>query len=301
MKAIIVNFSPGGNTHQVARQFADAFRSTCDTVETVSLARNASYLSSRSFRNNLYKLINEFNILCVGSPVYAHHLHYNVADFLRSLLPVEGTPQMAVPFVTFGGINSGVALHEAEILLKKAERKVVAGLKVNSEHCLSKAFSSPFNEGLPNGTAIPHIRQIVRRLASIQPEYVDDRDFLNYQKLGVRIRSRLLIGEKFWHRHMYPDQKFDYAKCEGCGACARVCPMLRIDMIESRPVIQSDARDCIHCGSCVFGCKSGACTLDADLEKWEKLFRKAASGKGPLPSREEPKTNAYFAKLWTGK
>lgn len=297
MKAIIVNFSPGGNTHKVARQFADALSKKCETVECVNLARNVSYWTSQLFRNNLYNLINEFDIICVGGPVYAHHLHYNVVDFLRGLLPIEGTPQMAVPFVTFGGINSGEALHEAEILLKKAGRKVVAGLKVNSEHCLSRLFSSPFNKGLPDGTAIPYLEEIADRIVSIRPDDVDDEDFLNYQKLGVRIRSRLLIGEKFWHHHMYPSQRFDYSKCEGCGVCSKVCPVLRIEMTDDKPVIKEGARECIHCGSCVFSCKNEACLLDADLEKWERLFLKAAAGEGPLPSNEDPKTEAYFAEV----
>jgi ferredoxin len=96
---------------------------------------------------------------------------------------------------------------------------------------------------------------------------------------------------------MYPSQGFDYSKCEGCGVCAKSCPVLRIEIADGKPAIKQDARDCIHCGSCVFGCKNGACYLDADMEKWEKVFFKAAAGKGPLPSNEEPKTGAYFAEL----
>ena len=59
----------------------------------------------------------------MGSPVYAHHLHHNIKDFIKGLYPTEKEVPIAVPFITYGGINSGEALHEAEVLLKAADTK----------------------------------------------------------------------------------------------------------------------------------------------------------------------------------
>ena len=124
---------------------------------------------------------------------------------------------------------------------------------------------------------------------------ISKTSFLNYQKILIRIRSKLLIGEKFWHKHMYPKPTFDYSKCNGCGICTKKCPLMRIEQINSKPVIKENAPDCIHCGMCVFSCKQGGLYLATDMEKWEKLFIRATLGKGPLVSNEEPKTAAYYS------
>ena len=204
--------------------------------------------------------------------------------------------QYAIPFVTYGGINSGEALHDAEKLLHKQRRRVVAGLKINSEHCLSKAFNTDFNRNLPDKTALPYLNDLVEKLFCLTSvKEVSKKWFLNYQKLPVRFKSKLLIGEKFWHNHMYPKSVFDYEKCNGCGICSSKCPLMRIEMKDGLPEIKKSAPDCIHCGMCVFSCKKGGVTFDADMEKWEKLFIKATLGKGPLVSNEEPKTQVYYS------
>jgi len=264
--------------------------------EVIDLTRNESYWNSNQFRENLYNIVNKYDVICIGSPVYAHHMHYNMLDFIRNLLPLIDKTQYAVPFVTFGGINSGEALHDAEKLLRKKGRTVVAGLKVNSEHCLSKAFKTDFNRNLPDNTAIPFINELADKLLQLKSTKVFTNGyFLNYQKTPVRIRTKLLIGEKFWHNHMYPKTEFDYSKCNGCGVCVMKCPLMRIELKNNQPVKKEDAPDCIHCGMCVFSCKKGGVFFATDMVKWEKLFTKATKGKGPLVSNEEPKTLAYYS------
>lgn len=295
MKAVIIYFSPSGNTKKVAQQMVEIFSKKNLYVESIDLTRNESYWNSKQFRENLYNIVNNFDVVCLGGPVYAHHMHYNMLNFIENLYPINGKTQYAVPFVTYGGINSGEALHDAEKLLWKKGRKVVAGLKVNSEHCLSKAFSTDFNRGLPGDTAIPFLTELVDKLLSFDNQKtVSDKYFLNYQKTPVRIRTKLLIGEKFWHKHMYPKTTFEYSKCNRCGMCSTKCPLMRIEMKDELPVIKENASDCIHCGMCVFSCKNEGIYLATDMAKWEKLFTKATHGKGPLVSNEEPKTALYF-------
>jgi ferredoxin/flavodoxin len=296
MNAIIIYFSPSGSTRKVAQQMAEVFNEKFLNIEVIDLTRNESYWNSAQFRQNLYSIINNYDVLCVGSPVYAHHMHYNVLNFLYGLLPISDKVQYAVPFVTYGGINSGEALHEAEKVLRKSGRTVVAGLKVNAEHCLTKAFKTEFNRNLPGNTAIPFLKELTDNLLQLENNKVHSNGcFLNYQRMSVRIRTKLLIGEKFWHNHMYPTPTFDYSKCTGCGICAAKCPLLRIELKNDRPIKKENGPDCIHCGMCVFSCKKGGAYFDADMEKWEKLFIKATLGKGPLVSNERPKTSVYYS------
>ncbi len=298
MNAIIIYFSPSGSTRKIANQMATVFNEKFSKVEVIDLTRNKSYWESVQFRQNLYKIINNYDILCIGSPVYAHHMHYNVMDFIRNLLPIGDKDQYAVPFVTFGGINSGEALHDAEKLLRKAGRKVVAGLKVNSEHCLSKAFNTDFNRNLPGESTIPLLNELADKLLELNNyKFRTNGCFLKYQKPFVRFRTKMLIGEKFWHNHMYPATVFDHSKCDGCGICAKKCPLMRIEMKNSQPRKKENSPDCIHCGMCVFSCKKRGIYFDADMVKWEKLFIKATLGKGPLVSNEEPKTAVYYSNI----
>ena len=59
------------------------------------------------------KEVSEHDILFIGSSVYAHHLQYHVKDLIKKLpQPVHGWGKIAVPFVTYGGISSGIALEE---------------------------------------------------------------------------------------------------------------------------------------------------------------------------------------------
>ena len=45
---------------------------------------------------------------------------------------------------------------------------------------------------------------------------------------------------------------FRMGKCSGCGVCAVACPTRSINMIEGRPISNTDR--CIKCGSCYMSC-----------------------------------------------
>jgi len=47
-------------------------------------------------------------------------------------------------------------------------------------------------------------------------------------------------------------------KCDGCGACADVCPANAIK-IEKKKALVSD--ECVECGVCVNKCPNGAISL----------------------------------------
>jgi formate hydrogenlyase subunit 6/NADH:ubiquinone oxidoreductase subunit I len=48
-------------------------------------------------------------------------------------------------------------------------------------------------------------------------------------------------------------------ECIGCGACADICPVRAVDMIEDRPMVHIDW--CLGCGVCAPVCPAGAITL----------------------------------------
>lgn len=300
MRVAILVFSPTGNTLKVGKMLQKSLLARKMKVHIIDVTRDPVLYRVRKIGLYLKDRVRKHKLLCIGSPVYAHHLHYNVKDIIKSLpKPGNGWGQLAVPFVTYGGISSGVALQEAAKLLKRSGRIPVSGMKINSQHCLTKLkqISTKVNEGMPGAEAIPLIEELTEKI--VQLDCIKDKDCvdispnLRYQKLRDRIKAYLIFREKFWQNHFYPKLIFDYNQCSHCGKCSMVCPVQRIEMTEDGPIIPKGSPACIHCGSCVSYCPSNAINFDADWIKWNKLLKKAAEGRGPMPSNEHPKSVVY--------
>lgn len=298
MKAIVLIFSPSGNTLKVGKVISEYFNLQGIDTQITDLTRNKDYLFSLNRKAYINKIINDKDLLFIGGPVYAHHLHYNVKEIIKQFEKLKnGNKQYAIPFVTYGGINSGIALHEAEKLLKKQNRTVIAGLKISAEHCLTKKFKTVFNENLPGDEILPMIDELVKTIVDLKNNNSLPNKtigFLNYQKFSVLLKANIIFREKFWQKYMYPKIKFNYSNCNNCGKCVKLCPVQRYEMTEKGPAVRKNAKDCIHCGKCVFSCKREAITFIADWEKWEKMIEKAASGQGLLASNEFPRSKVFL-------
>ncbi len=295
MKVVIIVFSPSGNTLKVAKMLEKNLLEKNVSVQFVDITRTRGLFRYRNFGQYLYKHVEKHDVLCIGSPVYAHHLHYNVQDLIKSLPPpVNGWGKLTLPFVTYGGINSGVALQEAGNLLKKTGRIPIAGMKINSQHSLTKIpqITVKVNEGMP-GNEIGYLVEELSNKILNGEEYVDASKEFRYQNFKVRFKAKILFREKFWQKHLYPKQIIDCEKCIHCGKCVANCPVQRIEMIDKKPSISHGSPDCIHCGSCVALCPTNAITFDMNWNRWNQLLSKAAAGHGPLPSNEEPKSAVY--------
>lgn len=295
MKIAIIIFSPSGNTLKVAKMLEKSLLENNIGVQTVNITKNKGLFRYRTFSQYLNKYVEEHDILCIGSPVYAHHLHYNVQDLIKSLPPTgNGWGRLAIPFITYGGINSGVALQEAGNLLTKTGRIPIAGMKINSQHSLTKLpkITVKVNEGMPGDEISSLIEKLSNAILNGE-DYEDVSKKFCYQKFKVRIKAKFLFREKLWQNHFYPKQVIDHDKCISCGKCSISCPVQRIEMVDKKPTISKGSPSCIHCGSCVSVCPSNAITFDMNWNRWNQLLSKAAAGHGPLPSNEEPKSAVY--------
>ena len=132
-------------------------------------------------------------------------MHYNVKNIIKALPhPKSGWGKLAVPFVTYGGINSGIALQEGAKLLKKSGRIIVAGMKVNSSHCLSKLkqIKRTVNEGMPGDEALPLIEDLACRIKEFENKKPEDcadiTHKLAYQSPKVKIKAHIIFREKVW-------------------------------------------------------------------------------------------------------
>jgi len=300
MLVTIIVFSPTGNTLKVGKMLENSLKNRDVGVQFIDITRNKKLFQSHHFKSYLKEIIKKHDVLCIGSPVYAHHLHYNIKDIIKSLpQPCNGWSKLVVPFVTYGGINSGIALHEAAKLLKSSGRITIAGMKINSCHWFTKMkqVKIKINEGLPGDEALPLVEDLANRIKNLEnAKLKNPKDIsreLIYQNRKNRIKANLIFREKFWQYHIYPKVIFDYNKCQKCGKCVKVCPVQCIKMTENGPVIRKEQSSCIHCISCILNCKFDAIYLNVDWTKWNKIITKASQGLGPLPSNETPKSAVF--------
>jgi len=52
--------------------------------------------------------------------------------------------------------------------------------------------------------------------------------------------------------------KIDESKCNGCGACVKICPVEAIT-VDKKAVV--DPEKCVDCGTCVDECPSNAISM----------------------------------------
>lgn len=282
MKASIIEFSPSGNTNHVSELIKAALEQNNINVQLVNITGNEKYFSTNNKRNFLQETIEEHDILFIGSPVYAHHLQYHVKELIENLpKPINGYSEIAIPFITYGGISSGIALDEAGNLLRKSGRKIPFGMKVSSSHCMTRAFmKEEFNKNQPESKLASTIDELVKRIKSSDlTSSKDNSKHLKYQNIGTYLKANIIFREKVWHEKRYPKIAIDENKCMKCGKCTKVCSVCHLHQNSSKSIIKNMNSECIHCFNCVLECPTKAITLVGDLKKakgfMEKMINKA--------------------------
>jgi ferredoxin/flavodoxin len=298
MKVSIVVFSPSGNTRKVGSMLEDHLLIRGADVQLVDATGNRALFRERDCPGFIAENVKPHDVLCIGGPVYAHHMHYTVLDLIKALPPPgNGWGRYAVPFVTYGTVSSGIALEEAAKTLRKTGRSTVFAMKMDAYHCYGKIFPTDVNLGMPGDEAIPFIEDLSARIMGLEGQQGAERPDvtreLRYLSFADRVKAKVLIREGLFQRHIYPALRFDTDKCVQCGKCAEACPVLRLEIAETGPFIPKGAPQCIHCGSCIAACPSDAISFKTNMERWGNIFRKAITGRSPLASNESPKSAVY--------
>ncbi|WP_234123627.1 EFR1 family ferrodoxin [Clostridium hydrogenum] len=291
MKAVIIEFSPSNNTHRVGELLKANLEQNNISVQLVNIAADKRYFLTNNKKDFLQKTIDKHDILIIGSPVYAHHLQYHIKYLIKNLpKPVNGWGKVAVPFVTYGGINSGIALDEAGKLLRKSGRKVLAGMKVSCSHHMSRAFmEEEYNKDQAEEKLIFTIGKLVKRITLTNLDSLKDNSkSLKYQDLNIYLKSNLIFREKTWHKKRYPKIVINDNQCTKCGKCIKVCPVCHLDQNKDKSIIKNMDSECIHCFNCIFECPQKAITPIGNLKR-AKAFMESAIQKGT----EYPDTCLY--------
>lgn len=285
MKATIILFSPSGNTLKAGEQLQTSLENHGVATQLVNITGDREYFGGRDQKRYLQQIVREHDLLFLGAPVYVHHFQYHMTDLIGFLpQPGNGWGKSAVPFVTYGGIHSGIALDEAGRLLKKSGRNVPAGLKISASHRVTRAFmKEEFNQGRPEEESMREIERLVKALmagSSVQ----DNSKKLRYQSLSSYFKANFIFVEKTWHEKRYPKISIDEEKCKKCGKCLRLCPVCHLEKASDGSITGNPEKACIHCFNCVLGCPEQAVSPMGELEKAKTFMNRMIEKAGEVPA-----------------
>lgn len=264
-----VCFSATGNTERCVRTLGEALAQALNCpVEHWPFTTPVERAVPRSFRAG--------ELAVVGLPVYAGRLPNKIAPELRQRLRGNGT--LAVPVVTFGNRSYDNALAELCALLTETGFHPVAAGAFVGQHAMTDALGY----GRPGWSDQFELKQfgeqVARKLQSLTdlpaPLTVPgDPEAPYYVPKGTDGQPVNFLKAK---------PKTDGKRCNGCGACARRCPMGAIDPEHPARVPGT----CIKCQRCVVTCTRRAKYFDdpALLDHVKLLER----------DFQDPKDNAIF-------
>jgi len=274
-KALIIYCSPAGSTEHVARVIKRRIETLKTPVTMLDLGKE------RDLPFIINQLSDARDNLClyVGSPVYASHAVPPVMEFI-SLLPAAASGY-SVPFVTWGGVSSGIALSAMAKSLEAKGHTVLGAAKVLAKHSLMWAAEAPLGENHPDAGDDRLVEELVEKvhakLESGSPVGLP-LSSLHYQPAEFRAGMEKMSLEAA--RAKLPSKEVNEGRCNRCGLCLEQCP---VEAISLSPYPRFSP-SCICCFNCVRLCPEGAIT--ADLSTVFDRFRNRSREFNEQPSTE---------------
>ncbi len=276
MRVVILTFSSSGATHDLGSHLCRAFRSRGIAAEHLELAREQRIVCDGDYVGYLQDCIPPHDLLCIGSPVYEHHLQEHMARLIKALpCPGQGWARYACAFVTYGCISSGVALEEAGRWLQQGGRVVLCGMKVAARHTLlenllGRRIGAPAQAGELERLVYTATEQLEKLL--VARESITCSVSLCYQPLKKRLLDMTLLNPKFKPFKLLPSIVIDLAKCIGCGLCSQRCPVFYLTPGSAGKPRRNSSQKCLHCFNCMESCPVGAITPDKARKQVEFFF-----------------------------
>jgi ferredoxin/flavodoxin len=276
-KALIVYCSPAGSTEHVARHLKEKIRALGVPVDLIDLAHepDMAFIISQlpAARDNL--------CFYIGSPVYGGYPIPPVMEFISRLPKAESG--YSVPFVTYGGVSSGIALQLMGQALEGRGYSILGAAKVMATHSIMWSSESPLGKGRPDPSDDRMIEELAltvnAKLKLGNPPGLG-LSVLTYQPEETRFRKEK--ADFASTRSTFPPLKLERTACTQCGICADVCP---VDAVTFSPHPEIGSA-CISCYNCVRRCPEGA--IAADLSSAFSHIRAAAE-----KLREQPETQIF--------
>lgn len=254
MKHTVFYFSPAGSTRLVAETIHRRLTERGQEAVLIDL----SVKNQRSVKNN--SLLEPACCLWLGSPVYCDHVVPIVTDMVHRL-PLGSARSYAVPFVTWGGVTSGLSLLEMAEKLQEKNYTPLAAAKVLAVHSSMWGAARPLASGHPDKEDLAQMNQLVDEvIANLKKAEVVplNRQVLDY--LSPALRADAVSKSLQTAKAAIPPLAVNEQRCLQCGECADICPLAAITL-SPLPTL---ADTCVLCLQCVRACPQEAFIFDGD-------------------------------------
>jgi Pyruvate/2-oxoacid:ferredoxin oxidoreductase delta subunit/flavodoxin len=252
-KALIVFCSPAGSTAHVARLMKQKIQSLEIPVTMLDLGDDPdiAFIIPQLFdaKDNV--------CLYIGSPVYASHPVPPVMEFIARLPPAGNG--YGIPFVTWGGVTSGIALLEMAAVLENKGYRVLGAAKVMAKHSLMWQTGNALGEGHPDADDDRMIEALLEKindkLKSTNPSALN-LSVLDYQTAENRAAMQARSFEAA--KAHFPQKRVIEDLCTHCGVCADQCPVDAVTL----SAYPEFGPTCMGCFTCLRLCPEAAIVAD---------------------------------------
>ena len=252
MKHFILYISPAGSTRLVAETLHRRLTEHGQDAVLVDLSPKNQAAAEQ------YDVADAPCCLWIGSPVYCDHAVPLVTDFIRGL-PFVPSGNYAVPFVTWGGVTSGLSLLEMAAQLEEKNFFPLGAAKILAVHSSMWAAPRPLAFGHPDTEDLRQAEQLVDEvICKLAKEEVLPLDVQRLDYLSPTLRADAASKSLKAAKAAMPPLTVDAKRCQQCGECAAQCPVVAI-ILEPLPTI-TDA--CLLCLQCVRSCPQEAFVFD---------------------------------------
>jgi len=264
----IVYFSPAGTTRHVAKVIEKRFMELSAEVSSFDLADCSSDVILTISQQ--MEALSGKCCLFIGSPVYVSHAFPLVMDCITKLKESNGA--FAVPFATWGGACSGIALYEMGKELINKRFTLLGAAKILAVHSLMWQLEDPLGKGHPDADDDRMVEELVnhvnQKLSEDNPKGIKLSDLAYQSKENHAEMEKISLQTA---KAYMPERTTDAELCNQCQVCSDVCP---VDAVTFTPYPEF-GNDCVFCLNCLKKCPEYA--INADLsEIWKRIKDRAA-------------------------
>ena len=245
MKVLFTVFSASGNTLRVAKLFSERLSERGAECETVRIREDMAAPDVASA-----------DTLVIGYPVHGFNAPQNVADFAKGLPECENKVYYIIK-------TSGEPLHVNDASSRILDRilKKKGYIKRGEFH-----YVMPYNMIFRHSDDMAALMwQAARNTAPADADKIFAGEEAQLKAGLLAVMTRFVVAVE--HKAMpYLGRLFKVKKekCISCGKCAKLCPMLNIEMKDGLPVF---GKNCIGCTACSFNCPADAISIGV-LNGW---------------------------------